>query len=471
MKRFLWLCLAVTMLAALFAGCGDSGTQQETSAPAQTTTAAPETAAPETDAPVDLQGYEFILYGGMDQLQYNTENEIYTRYADEIARIEKELNCVIVHDNYNAVEATEIMPAILGDTKLGDFVCSRHSTFFPLINPGYILALDSDEVKGYGLDVKDAGKWDQVYTGLSEYDEHIWGILPNGEYYICCIGDFFAFNPEITAQAGYTKDQIYDAVRNGKWNYDLFLEIARKATVDIDGDGNYDQWGMGGGVFQYAEMCATNDFSPISYDEMGTWICDFTNPRYIEALDFVGQLAGDDIRPDIDISGGGACRTLFAEGKLAFNQFYGLNIDDQDDDIFKSEFDFGIVPTPKGPSAETYTCVYPDLDAYILLSNAATRANLDKAVTVMNAIGEVITNDGWIDYFKSAFRDEDSWDIFYNYIYPNTSLNMQNATGDIWQHVRENIVLDVLLGNKTAAQAVEGQNAQIQALLDAAYGS
>ena len=89
----------------------------------------------------------------------------------------------------------------------------------------------------------------------------------------------------------------------------------------------------------------------------------------------------------------------------------------------------------------------------------------------MNAIGEVITNDGWIDYFKSAFRDEDSWDIFYNYIYPNTSLNMQNATGDIWQHVRENIVLDVLLGNKTAAQAVEGQNAQIQALLDAAYGS
>ena len=64
MKRCLWLCLAVMMLAALLAGCGDGGTQQETSGTQQTTSAPAQTTTegPETDAPVDLQGYEFVLY-------------------------------------------------------------------------------------------------------------------------------------------------------------------------------------------------------------------------------------------------------------------------------------------------------------------------------------------------------------------------------------------------------------------------
>lgn len=50
------------------------------------------------------------------------------------------------------------------------------------------------------------------------------------------------------------------------------------------------------------------------------------------------------------------------------------------------------------------------------------------------------------------------------------TLNMQNITGDIWQYIRENIVQEVLLDNKTPAQAVEGQNAKVQAMIDAAYG-
>ena len=60
--------------------------------------------------------------------------------------------------------------------------------------------------------------------------------------------------------------------------------------------------------------------------------------------------------------------------------------------------------------------------------------------------------------------------MFEIYIFPNMTLNMQNITGDIWQYIRENIVQEVLLDNKTPAQAVEGQNAKVQAMIDAAYG-
>ena len=96
--------------------------------------------------------------------------------------------------------------------------------------------------------------------------------------------------------------------------------------------------------------------------------------------------------------------------------------------------------------------------------------NVETSVLVMNELGAIMTNDGWKDRVKSAFRDEESWEIFETYIFPNMTLNMQNITGDVWTYIRENIVQEVLLGNKTPAQAVEGQNAKIQAMIDTAYG-
>ena len=179
----------------------------------------------------------------------------------------------------------------------------------------------------------------------------------------------------------------------------------------------------------------------------------------------MGQLGSTARRPDLDFSAAKDCRVLFAEGKLAFNQFYGPNFFEEP--LILAEFDFGILPNPKGPQQEDYICVYPDLDGYVMLS---CNKNVETSVLLMNELGTIMTDDGWKDNVKKAFRDDESWDIFETYIYPNTTLNSQNIIGEAWQHIRENIVQEVLLGNKTAAQAVEGQNAVVQAMIDAAYG-
>lgn len=457
MKRFLWLCLVVTTLAALFAGCGDGGAQQDTSGAQQTT------AAPETTVPVNLQEYEFVLYAADFPLEPGL-NEMHDRWAADIEEIQQRLNCTINYKVSNGNNIEELMTAVVADNNLGDFVYCRHSAFFPLAKKDYIKPLDGEELVNAGFDVYDPEQWDQVYAQLSAFDGHIWGVQFNGEYFPCDFGDVVAFNPEITESIGYDKETLYNLVRSGDWTYEVFLDIAAKATKDLDGDGADDQWGMGNGVFQYSEMCATNGYHPIYLNDSGKIVADFTDPRYIEALTFVDQVYSER-RPPIEVGAAKDARVMFKDGLLAFNQLFGPNFFEEP--LISAEFDFGILPNPKGPQQEDYICLYPDCDAYVMLS---CNKNVETSVLVMNELGAIMTNDGWKDRVKSAFRDEESWEIFETYIFPNMTLNMQNITGDVWTYIRENIVQEVLLGNKTPAQAVEGQNAKIQAMIDTAYG-
>ena len=391
-------------------------------------------------------------------------NEMNDRWAADIEAIQTRLNCTINYRVNNGNSLENLMTAVIGGENLGDFVYCRHSAFFPLAKKGYVKPLDGSELVEAGFDVFNADLWDQVYAGLSEFDDHLWGVQFNGEYFPCDFGDVIAFNPTLTTAIGYDKAKLYDLVRKGEWTYDVFLDITAKATRDTDGDGVNDVWGMGNGIFQYAEMCATNGYNPIHLAEDGRIVADFTDARYLEGMVFVDKVYSER-RPPIGVGAAGDARVMFKDGLLAFNQLFGPNFFEEP--VISCEFDFGVLPNPKGPQQKDYICLYPDCDAYVML---ATNKNVETSVLVMNELGKIMTNDGWKDRVKSAFRDEESWEMFEIYIFPNMTLNMQNITGDIWQYIRENIVQEVLLDNKTPAQAVEGQNAKVQAMIDAAYG-
>lgn len=462
-KRIFWLILAAMMLTAMLAGCTGETDPKTTEAPQSTSSAPTGTDAPQTAAPVDRKGYEFVLYAADFPLEPGA-NEMNDRWAADIEAIQTRLNCTINYRVNNGNSLENLMTAVIGGENLGDFVYCRHSAFFPLAKKGYVKPLDGSELVEAGFDVFNADLWDQVYAGLSEFDDHLWGVQFNGEYFPCDFGDVIAFNPTLTTAIGYDKAKLYDLVRKGEWTYDVFLDITAKATRDTDGDGVNDVWGMGNGIFQYAEMCATNGYNPIHLAEDGRIVADFTDARYLEGMVFVDKVYSER-RPPIGVGAAGDARVMFKDGLLAFNQLFGPNFFEEP--VISCEFDFGVLPNPKGPQQKDYICLYPDCDAYVML---ATNKNVETSVLVMNELGKIMTNDGWKDRVKSAFRDEESWEMFEIYIFPNMTLNMQNITGDIWQYIRENIVQEVLLDNKTPAQAVEGQNAKVQAMIDAAYG-
>ena len=98
-------------------------------------------------------------------------------------------------------------------------------------------AVDTDEVRATGLDVTDPEMVDTVFTGATKVNGHIWGLSWSGKYFAQYWGHAIAFNKRIVEEAGYKSDDIYQAVRDFKWDWDMFVEIAKAVSNDSDGNG------------------------------------------------------------------------------------------------------------------------------------------------------------------------------------------------------------------------------------------
>ncbi len=89
--------------------------------------------------------------------------------------------------------------------------------------------------------VKNEVDWDDiVHKWISVYDDKIVG-LP-------CISDAMAmrYNKDLFAEAGLqTPNELYYQAKEKGWNWEAFVEAAKKLTVDKNGDGRIDQYGFG----------------------------------------------------------------------------------------------------------------------------------------------------------------------------------------------------------------------------------
>jgi maltose-binding protein MalE len=456
-RRKLAFFIAVALIAALFAGCGGKTDPESTTAvesQAGTTKVA-------TTEKVTLDGYEFTLATAfVDKfIPVKDRSEMDNRQISEYDRIQLEYDFKLNLIAYEGTDDVAVAAALAGE-KIGDFIMLRHSDFFPLAASGYLKPLDGDELKAAGLDVTDSEKWDQEYTEMSLFDGHIWALSTNGEFYPFTFGYQLAFNETITMQAGYNKKKIYSLVESGDWTWDVFLTICSKVTKDLDSDGILDQFGNTSWIFG-AEIL-TNKTNPIYQDNTGKWVCDFTNQGVIDGLEFLRDSQKINIVKS-DVTSNGDLRKQFTNGNAAFVTVYYWHLVEQ---IFKdSSVEYGLVPLPKGPNADTYVHIVPDLDAWVML---VSNKEYQKSVVAMNAWGDIMTDDLWKDAVKQVFKDETSWENFNKYVLPNTILNNLKITSEIWSFYQENISTPIRLDIALPSVVGEQYNSQIQALLDSA---
>ena len=164
-----------------------------------------------------------------------------------------------------------------------------------------------------------------------------------------------------------------------------------------------------------------------------------------------------------DVTSNGDLRKQFTNGNAAFVTVYYWHLVEQ---IFKdSSVEYGLVPLPKGPNADTYVHIVPDLDAWVML---VSNKVYQKSVVAMNAWGDIMTDDLWKDAVKQVFKDETSWENFNKYVLPNTILNNLKITSEIWSFYQENISTPIRLDIALPSVVGEQYNSQIQALLDSA---
>jgi len=156
----------------------------------------------------------------------------------------------------------------------------------------------------------------------------------------------------------YSVDEFYKLVQDGKWTYDMFYEIAKGYTKDLDGAGvlnNEDQWGM----------ITWDDTIYSVFSSCGGQVVKVEEDGSLSLPIFGNELAMDCMRKytewtkenayNYSRDGGGSKAIKMFTGDLALFFMGRLQSLDNYRDM---ESDFGLTPVPKYSEDQTYnvTC-------------------------------------------------------------------------------------------------------------------
>ncbi|MBE6952009.1 MAG: extracellular solute-binding protein [Ruminococcaceae bacterium] len=485
--RILALVLALVMTVSLFAACGGSEdpatTTTAATTTAATTTAATTTAATTTEATtteattteatttepaLDLAGYEFSIANGGEFFPAVDENGNYRTaieeaLADELADLEAELGITIVETSVPGDNLTEaLIAAAMGSVKYADIIYQNQREMFPVARVNGLVPMDDEKLVAAGLDATDSTRWYQPVQAWTYLFDHLWGLTVASEYVPAQTGFFVCFNKDLCASVGY--DDMYQLVKDGKWNWELYRQIARETTKDTDGDGTNDIWGTGATAWGCEAVCNGVQFIG---EVDGKWQMTIDSEAGIEALQFLVDMNyADGTRWDV---GSGECRQAFANGTITFNWADMGHINGPGSALFDSNHDYGILPMPTGSRGTIYGSMTDNCDA---LWMQASNADYEKSVAIMNEWALIVNDEeAYLDILDDGrCRTEADKEMMIEYIMPNYTLNMGKISPEIWDLVDSGIISGVSYYGMTPQQAIEAYRDPLNAALDEFFG-
>ncbi|MBQ5974062.1 MAG: extracellular solute-binding protein [Oscillospiraceae bacterium] len=482
--RILAFLMAVVMVAALFAAC--SGTEPETTTAATTTeaTTAGTTEAPvteattteattteaTTEAPKTYDGYEFTIRprGTHAVFPATDDNGAYVsaeaaELAELLEQAETELDVKFVSVDLGNVLETLTSTGLSG-LKAADLILDHQEVWLPAAKGGYILPVDGEALVNAGLDYSDPTRWYQTTTTDIRVFDHYWGVDIASKHTSVQTGYFVMFNHDRVEAAGVS--DIYQAVRDKQWTWEMYLDIARKTTKDEDGDGLNDYWGTC--ATAWGNEAISNGANYVGQDETGRWVFTMNTPAGIEALQFLYDMNyGSGTRHD---ESSRVCRQEFLDGFGTFNWADVSDIDEDTDWLRSGNHPFGCVPMPLGPKATGYVSAHDHLTLFMIQS---TNDNLERTVDVMNRWALAVNDpENYLDVLDRGCcnRDEDK-EMLKDYVIPNTTLCLFKVTTEISDLIDEGVISGVSYYQMTPAQAIETYGDQIQAVLDSFFNN
>ena len=468
-KRTLSLIMALVMVVSLFAACG--GKEEPAATTPTTTTVATTTAttaATTTEATTTeykgYNGYEFVL-GNPDTEHFVLEpsNALEQEMMDIYAALEAEYDISFSTVSVEKPEETLLTYAVSGD-KIADFVLANQRAWAPAAVNNAIRSLNTPDILATGMDVNNADMFDQVYTQLANlHDGNIWGFNMSGKYFITDTGFTYVFNKPLLEQHGYKSEDIYNAVRNYEWTWEYFMEIAAAVSNDTDGDGQIDIHGQT--MVDIESELESNGIGLMYFDEGNNkWMSGFATPQIVESLTFVLTIAMDEEYSYASAPDNTERRACFYAGKAAFGCLYGGHYGSGGANEM-CEFDYGIVPIPKGPQAEKYSYVIPDLNVYVLQN-----ANQDWQISceIMAMLADQLTDpEGASEILRGYLRDDESLEVLENYCFPGARAQATRFSPDVKAALDAAAELIQTMG---PAAAIETVNQNLQNAIDNLFG-
>lgn len=228
---------------------------------------------------------------------------------------------------------------------------------YPLINQGLLRPVDEF------FDFNDP-KWPK---GIQE-----WGKI-NGKMYgfkeFVNVGVGIYYNKTLFKKEGLP--DLHELEQSGQWTWEKFLEIAKQATKDTNGDGTIDQWGLTNHAPILARLLASSNGAKIIDYVDGKYKFDGDDQKLLEALHFVDDLYNKSkvAAPNKgDFNDHGESQKIFSSGKAAMvsgELWEGKERKDMTDEQ-------GFVSFPRGPSAtdQNYHNANENFTMYYMPANA-----------------------------------------------------------------------------------------------------
>ena len=411
-------CLLAALLMVLpLSSCGNDNTVEsaEDTAAAETDTAETAPADPLAALPAaDYEGYSFRLNIRNDDRWVN--DQIAEELTGEVvndavfkrnSEIMDRYNVAITHTrSSHANSDTDAKANITAGDDAYDLITNHPRTVHQYCNEG--LALDWHTFKYVDLT---KAYWDQdAAKSFTMPDGGLYCMIGDNSH--CSVGATFAmlFNKDLFDQHGL--DYPYEAVLEGKWTMDMFLEISETYSNDLDGDGAMGDNDLYGYVTHHwvgpiqafyssgARVIAKDSDSYESdvYSERSLTMYE----KYFALLD--APCCSIDKVTSSSFTGDHL--PLFQEGKSFFVDVNLLSVEF----LREMDFNFGILPWPKLEESDTHYWSNVDAGTNLFFVPITAYANQDLISHILEAMAILGREYVIPAYYDVALKTRDSRD-------------------------------------------------------------
>lgn len=377
------------------------------------------------------------------------------RLRNRYVEIEKAVNIDFVF----TTQTISLFQAYAAGLEWGDLVDKRIDNHLSDLRAGLYNSLNY--VPGF-METLYSGKW-----GTEAQVEYL---NINGEYYgfypgyhglpFPAFGGLLYCNNTLLAQYGIRPMEM---IENGTWTWSEFEKILETVGGVPSKDGTcgmfIDSYNP---AYFLTSLILSNGGSLVTRDSDGRLVSNLGSKEAMEAYDFASGLTTKGLLTEYSTD---EKYPMFYDNRLAFIFEYSYCGTVDKDGFMYHDVDFSILPCPCGPSG-----TYGDWSGYYGLADrylcVPITADMDIVDAILADLYEPLGEEPyeWRDYYTSQnFLYTDSANMFWT-LY-------DNAEPDYFEATSRFPYREVIMGTKSAAEAIESTADSIQAVLDTYFNS
>lgn len=310
----------------------------------------------------------------------------YIPVRDRIAEAERLFNCKIEFLQTRDIPQTNFNRLMAGESAYDLWHVQNKIGYFELVSEGAVLASSDflppeffEALPPYLQMTEEALKFNGKYYGIGNME---WRPMYGYANDIVFVG----YNKTLFEREGLP--DLYELYRAGEWTWEKAGEIAAKATRDLDGDGEIDQYGMTD--LRAWDLAISNGANIIKVDENGRVVYAADEDAYVEAVEQFYEWWSTGVLNQSTNTGNN--RQLFIDGKAAMH-FNVTPVTMAQNLLPDMKDEWSIVPFPKGPRVTEH--LYPNqaLSTTLIPINAADPEALAALKVFLWQEDDVTVND------------------------------------------------------------------------------